>query len=459
MFYEENKFLCAVCRKPTLMCCSACKNVFYCSEAHQIQHWDEHVHECAYSEHPSTETSKLSPNETFDIRPEIDSGPENSLLADEEIYKAKYKTRREIVELIASGKFAHAANKARVYFNRVLSEYERNRYLDIYELLTDGILTVKAYITSGELHQARQILLTLVMKMNSNAGSHETRPASCFRPDESKGDKGTVSYEDLKNKCSVYSTLAILFTSCGDNISAEKLYVQYCKLIILNIGPGSLEASNCYFMIGLFYQEQKLLEKAIASFKKSEDIRIEAFGEDHECISDTQYNLGLLFKRKENWYKANVCLQKALAIRIKHTSDSSLSVAQVYEALGSLYILTKDFKAAYEKLNSCYKIRKNLLKHCPNHEDFNRVTTLLSILYTKVEEESKKEQIKRAEISMFNPVFSPESSSKKLLQFMSTNNEIDHKPGFDSLDSLAKFQDKAEESFQWLGESPDKLNT
>ncbi|OMJ91242.1 hypothetical protein SteCoe_6218 [Stentor coeruleus] len=452
---EESKFLCAICKKPTLMCCSACKNVFYCSEAHQIQHWESHMHECAYSEPPSTDSSHLTPNETFDIRPEIDSAPENSLIADEEIYKTKYKSRREITVLIASGKSAQAANKGRVHFNKVLTEYERNRFFDIYDLLADGVILAKAYLTSGELNQARQILLTLVQKMMSHAGSHEAGHSGSFRPDESKGEKGTLAYEELKAKCSAYSTLGTLFSTCGDNLNGEKMYVQYCKLIILHLGPASLEASNCYFMMGLFYQEQKLLEKSIAAFKKSEDIRIEVFGENHESISDCEYNLGLLFKRKENWYKANVCLQKALNIRIRHSSEGSLPVAQVYEALGSLYMHTKDFKVAYEKLTACYNIRKNLLKHCPNHEDLSRITTLLSSLSNKIEEETKKDQQRRAELSMFNPMFSPENSPQQL-HFLHLQNDEEVKNPASSIRTSAKFQDKTEDSFQWLGETPEK---
>lgn len=457
---EESKFLCSICKKPTLMCCSACKSVFYCSEAHQIQHWETHQHECIYSEPPSTEMSRMTPNETQDIRADLESGPENSLTVDEEVYRNKYFLRKELLELICSGKSAQASNRGRVHFNRVLTEYERNRYFDIYDLLTDGILLCKAYITAGELTQARQILVTLVMKINSHVGSHEFQNSASFRPDESKGEKGSISYDELKTKCSVYSTLAVMFSSCGDNLNSEKMYVQYCKLIILHIGPGSLEASNCYFMIGLFYQEQKMIEKSIAAFRKCEDIRIEVLGDEHETIADCEYNLGLLYKRKENFFKANLSLQKALNIRVKHTGDTSLSVAQVYEALGSLYFLTNDFKNAFEKLNSCFSIRKNLLKHCPGHEDLHRVTTLLSALYGKVEEESKKEVQKRAENSMYNPMFSPENSPQKLMQFINMNHEEEYKvSNFDSHTSSAKFHDKTNESFQWLGESPDKASS
>jgi len=40
-------------------------------------------------------------------------------------------------------------------FKKVLSEYERNRHYDIFDLLADGFLMVKGFITAGELEEAR----------------------------------------------------------------------------------------------------------------------------------------------------------------------------------------------------------------------------------------------------------------------------------------------------------------
>lgn len=36
---ENNKFVCILCNRPTLNCCSECQQVFYCSANHQKQHW------------------------------------------------------------------------------------------------------------------------------------------------------------------------------------------------------------------------------------------------------------------------------------------------------------------------------------------------------------------------------------------------------------------------------------
>lgn len=452
---EDLKFLCAVCRKPTLMCCASCKSVFYCSEAHQIQHWREHMSDCIFSEQASTDKSQSSIADVPDISQPLDSVPDNSLVVNEEVYSQKFKNRKDIVSMIALGKSAQACNIGRFYFNKVLSEYERNQFFDIYELLTDGVLLTKAYITSGELNQARQILLTLVSKMYSHSGSHIVKPASSFRPDESKSEKGMLAYEDLKSKTSVYSTIAVLFSTCGDNINAEKMYVQYTKLIIFHLGPSSLEASNCYFMLGLFYQEQKLLEKSIAAFKKSEDIRIESLGEDHESIADCQYNLGLLFKKKENWFKANNCLQKALRIRIKHSSEGSLQVAQVYEAMGALFISMKDYRMAEDKLNNCLAIRKNLLKHCPGHEDLARVNALIAELFKRINEERKKEMVRRAEFSMVNPVMSPDTSINNPQNGRSLQGSVEF---YAANEGIMKKGYRDDDSFQWLGESPEKRN-
>ncbi|CAG9315303.1 unnamed protein product [Blepharisma stoltei] len=411
---DSSRFLCAVCKRPTLMCCSACKAVFYCSEAHQIQHWESHLPECDISEPPSADLSNITPlSETEISKFDLEAGPENSFFADEEVYTGRYRIRKDMITSICQGNPANAVAKGRSYFNRVISEYERNRYFDIYDLLTDGIILTKAYIQSGELNQARQILLQISAKMASHSGSHEVIPVSSFRPDEGKGEKLNLTYTQLKTKVSVYSTLANLLCACGDYINAEKMYVQYIKLIELHLGRSSLETSNAYFMLGLFYQNQKLISKSIMSFTVSHEIRIENLGDSHETVADCEYNLALLNKMKGNMFKATTLLQKALNTRIKNCSESSLPVAQVLEALGSIHIKNKDYKSALDKLSHCYNIRKNLLKHCPDHEDLNRVTELLTLLHDLLDEEAAKERHKRAEMSLINPIFTPETSPAK----------------------------------------------
>uniref|UniRef100_A0A6P7GC47 Uncharacterized protein LOC114340414 n=1 Tax=Diabrotica virgifera virgifera TaxID=50390 RepID=A0A6P7GC47_DIAVI len=43
---NEEKGSCEVCKSAAVRKCSACKLVFYCSEAHQQEHWKEHKIKC-----------------------------------------------------------------------------------------------------------------------------------------------------------------------------------------------------------------------------------------------------------------------------------------------------------------------------------------------------------------------------------------------------------------------------
>ena len=392
------------------MCCSGCKSVFYCSEAHQVEHWITHASECSYSEKSSEYQDSFSVVE----EPKVPHpAPDNTFVADEEVYTSRYKVRKEILSLYSQENYSLALPKARSYFTRVLAEYERNSYFDIYDLLSDGVLLSRGYIYCGELNQARQILLQVYALMISHSSSHQFSNTSNFKTDEAKGEKVNLTYSQLKTKTSAYSVLGALLCACGDTINAEKMYVQYTKLFEVYLNSDSLETSNCYFMLGLFYKNQGLLQKSLAAFRKSLEVRIQHFGESHETVADCYFNIGLLYKAQSFSNKALASLQKSLMIRTERCSEKSLPVADVLEALGALYMSTQDYKSAYEKLAEAYNIRKSLLKHCPDHSDLHRTTSLLSELHSLVEQESSKEHYKRAEMSMFNPIFTPDTSPIK----------------------------------------------
>ena len=58
----------------------------------------------------------------------------------------------------------------------------------------------------------------------------------------------------------------------------------------------SLETSNCYFFVGVFYLQHKYYIKALASFKRSLNIRICKFKENNESVADCKYNIGIIYK-------------------------------------------------------------------------------------------------------------------------------------------------------------------
>lgn len=215
-----------------------------------------------------------------------ESNPANSLMIEDDVILDQQKIRLEIVYLLCMDKPIQATNKAKTYFQRVLGVYDQDRTFNIYNLITDGILLVKSYLQSDEPELGRQILLQLVSRIKNHTQTHEFTSESSFRPDEGKTARASISYQHLKKKTSVYSTLAALFCASGDYLNGEKMYVQYVKLIEVHLGSSSLDASNCYFMMGVFYYKQRQFIKSIACFKRALTLRSDNLGEDHETVGD-----------------------------------------------------------------------------------------------------------------------------------------------------------------------------
>jgi tetratricopeptide (TPR) repeat protein len=332
---------------------------------------------------------------------DLEEGPDNSMLADEIVYRERQFVRTDSVALLCEGNAGASVSRLRTHFSRVSAEYERNRYYDIYELLTDGLLLAKAYIQNDELNIARQLLVSLAGTLVSHSTTHNFHPAAAFRSDEGKEVRASLSYAQLKRKMSVYSVLGNLLHVCGDAVNAEKMYIQYSKLVEVHLGLRSLEASNVCFMLGLFYISRNLLKKALECFKRARAIRLEHFGETHEVVGDCEYNLGLLYRRLGNRFKAHRSLSRALEIRTANSSESSLQTAQVLEALGVFEMENENFENAYRKLDACCEIRKRLLKQTDDHAEIERVKDYMATLNHHIDVEGQKEQFVRLELSKF----------------------------------------------------------
>jgi len=103
-------------------------------------------------------------------------------------------------------------------------------------------------------------------------------------------------------------------------------------------GNNSLEASNCYFLVGIYYFEEKFHQKALACFMKSLNIREKRLGERHQSCSDCRLNMGILYKKLGALSQAASEMEKAIAMRRETVGYSSIPVAKGLEHLGKLYL-------------------------------------------------------------------------------------------------------------------------
>ena len=109
--------------------------------------------------------------------------------------------------------------------------------------------------------------------------------------------------------------MASFYNAIGMQVQCEKAYVRYVQLIEQFFHGDSLETSNAYFLVGIYYFEQNMTHKSIACFRKALAIREKKFSPMHISCSDCLLNLGILYKLRGLIDHARMHLERALRIR------------------------------------------------------------------------------------------------------------------------------------------------
>jgi len=74
-----------------------------------------------------------------------------------------------------------------------------------------------------------------------------------------QGNSITPTFVDFKWMLSALGTIAAFYNAIGNQNRCEKSYVSYVRYVEQFYGSQSLESSNCYFLVGLYYFEENLL--------------------------------------------------------------------------------------------------------------------------------------------------------------------------------------------------------
>jgi len=156
-----------------------------------------------------------------------------------------------------------------------------------------------------------------------------------------------LNYAEYKLILQAYGITAALNTAIGNQKKAEAAYVNYIHLIEKFFHKDSLETSNAYYLVGVYYFEQSLTHKAVACFGKSLAIRRKKFGNSHPSCSDCLVNLGILYKLRGYNNRAEEALSSALQIRRESIGLDSLPTANTLEELGKFYLETERYKQSY----------------------------------------------------------------------------------------------------------------
>lgn len=321
------------------------------------------------------------------------------------------KFRKEAVVLISKFEYRHALMKCKdlILVSKKLFLNTPFRYF--YSFLTDSLLLAKCFIREDKFAQAEEVLTQGWKIFNKYITDENYRITKVIFEEQEHSDVESLQnyinttgdlendteltkeqeriknnltiIKELKRRTSLLACFASLFYNVGQLKTAEDIYITYIQIIEQNYGLTSLETSNCYYLVGLFYLENNYLKKAMACMKKALEIRIGQVGANHSSISDCYYNIGLIFYIIGNKAKAHSWILNSLSIRIENTGEENIYVAKIYEMLAQMSLDDRDLKSAFDKLKRSLLI-KNKIYTDPNHPDISRTLSQMNDLSARL---------------------------------------------------------------------------
>ena len=361
------------------------------------------------SEHINVEKIKALDNEFNNL---ILSDLEPLTVSQKLQFEDKCKiSRRNVVILISKFEYHHALLKCKelILYSKKLFFNEPFKYF--YSYLTDSLLLAKCFIREDKFTQAEEVLVqgwkifnkyvttdqyriskiifeerddqdleALQKYINTAAELEDTSELSKER-DRIKSNLTII--KELKRRTSLLACYASLFYNIGCIKTAEEIYVIYVQMIEQNYGLQSLEASNCYYLVGIFYLENSYLKKSMACMKKALEIRLSQLGSNHSAISDCYYNIGLIFYILGDRVKSNNWILDALQIRLNINGPENMYVAKIYEMQAQLALDDKDYTEAFNKLKKSMDI-KTIIYTDPEHQEIQRTKAQLKDLAGKL---------------------------------------------------------------------------
>jgi len=193
-----------------------------------------------------------------------------------------------------------------------------------------------------------------------------------------------TTYKSIRKILNVYGVIGAMYKLLENQAETERVYVKYCRIVEKVFGLKSIEASDCYFYIGVYYYEEGFYDKALICMQKALYNRKELLGITDLSCADCHFNIGMVYKRMNELRKAKKELEMASRIKREKIGEGSLDYARSLEELGKLALETKDYHSGFKYLQECYKIKKKILKE---HKELNKVRLLLSYLDKKIKEE------------------------------------------------------------------------
>ena len=434
---RQNRFQCFVCQKPAITQCSKCEEFYYCGVQHQKLDYENHEGICnrlyLQKKHVDHIDQKPNLNRIRSLDQDINDGfniEEIALRADVQEYmesiplegykvfienleeflvKLRQKKRTECILNLGRENFSISLLSLKELVNVSRNLFSLNKEKYFYSYIIDNLQMAKLYIKQNKVQFAYELLLMCFSIFNSflneskykvflgdvsanvdiaevneiqiefqqvlNENFTDTKKTDAL-VDQYKIRANLIMLRELKRRSALLSCLGSLFFNVGDFKHAESCYILYTKLIEMNFGADSLEASNCYFLVGVFYLENRYLKRSIACFMKSKDVRTQNLGYDHLSVSDCHFNIAFILTLTNDLIEAKKVCETTLELRIRSLGENHITIPKCIELLGIINYKEGNLSLAKENLKHAIEMKKSFYKN----DKFYEVEKTMKIL-------------------------------------------------------------------------------
>ena len=386
--------------------------------------------------------------------------------------------RKEVILLFGEQHYGYSILKIKELMNISKSQFNLKPQQYFYGFIIDNYLYVKAYIKEDKIQFASELQLQTwkiigqflneknykicISDYNIATDSefidlkkkYEDGGGRIIK-DEYECKANQLMLKELKRRTSMLSTIASLFYNTGDFKHAEAAYILYIKLVEINYGIESLEASNCYFLMGVFYLENKYSKRSMACFQLSKKLRIQKLGFQHGSVADCYYNIGVLQLLNSKYEEARQWLGKCMKITISITGDQNQQIGKIFEMMAIIDQQQGNYKESMFKLQHSMKIKKKLF-YDQSHPEIVKIKEFMNYIMQKTNNQVSYSDINKENYSnnlsssnMFKLSNDASSSKEKIDSMKNVFNPIDARrgqPQVPRLDSSIVIQEEKEES-------------
>ncbi len=168
-------------------------------------------------------------------------------------------------------------------------------------------------------------------------------------------ENDSLSVED---SLKIFNRIAMNFRKKG-NYDGAFYYIRKAIFIGEKKYKNSVELSNSYYNIGLFFKDYTETDSSMKYLRKALTIRKHIFRKDNPLMGDVYNNMGVIFWLRSDYRQAEKYFRLALKLR-KQRGRFDKSVGGTYVNLANLYRELKKFKQALAYYDSTLTVRKKI---------------------------------------------------------------------------------------------------